>query len=117
MLEPVEPDETFDVGRHFALLLKFALSRRLDRFPEALRPEFVRLAELDACTAVCFAMCYGVAGERDAALDWLEKAVPRGYFNYPYLHAHDVFMASLRGHPRYERVMGEIKRTWEAFRA
>jgi len=117
LLEPVELEETFDVGRHYALLLKFALSGRLDRFPEVLRPEFVRLAELDACTAVCFAMCYGVAGEHDAALDWLEKAVPRGYFNYPYLRTHDVFMASLRGHPRYERVMGEIKRTWEAFRA
>jgi eukaryotic-like serine/threonine-protein kinase len=117
LLEPVEPDETFDMARHYALLLKFALSGRLDRFPGVLRPEFVRLAELDACTAVQFAMCYAVAGDHDAALDWLEKAVPRGYFNYPYLHTHDVFMASLRGHPRFERVMGEIKSKWEAFRA
>jgi serine/threonine protein kinase/tetratricopeptide (TPR) repeat protein len=117
LLEPVEPEETFDMSRHYALLLKFALSGRPDRFPEALRPEFVRLAELDACTAVQFAMCYAVAGEHDVALDWLEKAIPRGYFNYPYLRSHDVFLASLRGHPRYERVMSDIKSTWEAFRA
>jgi len=120
LLEPIEPnrpDEVFDLSRHYALLIKFGLSGRLDRFPEALRPEFVRLAELDACTAVCFAMCYGIAGAHDAALDWLEKAVPRGYFNYPYLRIHDVFMTSLRGHPRFERVMSEIKSKWEAFRA
>jgi serine/threonine protein kinase/tetratricopeptide (TPR) repeat protein len=116
-IEPNQPEEVFDLSRHYALLFKFGLSGRLDRFPEALRPEFVRLAELDACTAVCFAMCYGIAGAHDAALGWLEKAVSRGYFNYPYLRIHDVFMASLRGHPRFERVMSEIKSKWEAFRA
>ena len=58
-----------------------------------------------------------VAGDQAAALDWLEKAVPRGYFNYPYLRSHDVFLASLRGHPRYERVVSEIQSEWEAFRA
>jgi serine/threonine protein kinase/cytochrome c-type biogenesis protein CcmH/NrfG len=117
VLDQIEPAEAFDVGRAYALIIKFAVSGRLDRFPEALRPEFVRLAELDACTAVGLAMAYGIVGEHDTALDWLEKAVPRGYFNYPYLRTHDVFMASMRGQPRFERVMVEIKTRWENFRA
>jgi len=117
LLEPIEPAEGFDVGLHYALLVKFALSGRLDRFPEALVPQFVRLAEIDACTATFFAMCYATAGATDAALDWLEKAVPRGFFNYPYLRNHDRFMTSLQGHPRFERLMREIQLRWEAFRA
>jgi non-specific serine/threonine protein kinase len=97
--------------------MKFALGGRLDRFPEALRPEFVRLADLDACTAVGLSMCYAMAGATDAALDWLEKAIRRGYFNYPYLRTHDRFMTSLHGHPRFERLLRDMQLRWEAFRA
>jgi len=117
LLEPIEPAAGFDAGLHYALLVKFALSGRLDRFPEALVPPFVRLAEIDACTATVFAMCYATAGATEAALDWLEKAVPRGFFNYPYLRNHDRLMTSLHGHPRFERLMREIQLRWEAFRA
>jgi serine/threonine protein kinase len=116
LLDPFEPGEGFDVHLHYALLLKFALSGRGDRFPDALGPELVRLADLDACTAVVVALCHSLAGAHDVALDWLEKAVPRGYFNYPYLRSHDVFFAPLRGQARYERVMADIRSRWEAFR-
>ena len=117
VLEPVEPEEGFYVARDYALLLKFALKGERHRFPEVLRPELVRMAELDACTAVFLAMDYSLAGDTDAALDWLEKAVPRGYFNYPFLRMHDRCTAPLRGHPRFERLLDVMKRKWEAFRA
>jgi eukaryotic-like serine/threonine-protein kinase len=117
VLEPVEPEEAFFVARDYALLLKFALKGERHRFPEVLRPEFLRMAELDACTAVFIAMDYSLLGDTDAALGWLEKAVPRGYFNYPFLHTHDRCTAPLRGHPRFERLLDVVKRKWEAFRA
>ena len=117
LLGPLEPGDHFDAGSSYALFFKFALSGERHRFPEVLRPEFVRLAELDACTSVFFALFYSLAGDEDAALDWLEKAVPRGYFNYPYLRRHDRFMTSPHGHPRFERLMDVIKRKWEAFQA
>jgi len=117
VLEPVEPEEGASVIWDYALLLKFALKGERRRFLEVLRPEFVRMAELDACTAVFLAMDYSVAGDTEAALDWLEKAEPRGYFNYPFLGTHDRCTAPLRGHPRFERVLEVMKRKWEAFRA
>ena len=117
VLEPVEPEEAFFVARDYALLLKFALKGERHRFPEVLRPEFLRMAELDACTAVFVAMGYSLLGDTDTALGWLEKAVPRGYFNYPFLCTHDRFTAPLRGHPRFERLLDVVKRQWEAFRA
>ena len=49
LLQPIEPDETFDVSRQYALLI------------------------------------------------------------YPYLRSHDVFTKSLRGHPRFERAMDDIR--------
>ena len=116
VLEPFEPQAEFDMSLAYALLIKFAISGRGDRFPEVLDPALVRLADLDACTAVALTMCYAAVGDADTALDWLEKAVPRGYFNYPYLRHHDPFVASLRGVPRFERTMDVMKVKWEAFR-
>jgi serine/threonine protein kinase/tetratricopeptide (TPR) repeat protein len=117
LLDPVEPTESFEVGHYFALFLKLALRGERGRFAEALRPEFVRLAEIDACTAAIFTMFYALAGDSDTALDWLEKAVSRGYFNYPFLHADNRFTAPLHGHPRFERLMTTMKAKWEAFGA
>ena len=115
VLEPVEPEDGASLAWDYALLLKFALKGERHRFLEVLRPEFVRMAELDACTAVFLVMDYSVLGDTDAALDWLEKAVPRGYFNYPFLSTHDRCTAPLRGHPRFERVIEVMRRQWEAF--
>jgi serine/threonine protein kinase len=117
VLEPVEPEEGFYIARDYALFLKYVLRGEPHRIPELLRPELVRMAELDACTAVFFAMYYSVAGDTDSALDWLEKAVPRGYFNYPFWCTHHRFAAPLRGHPRFERLMNVMKEKWLAFRA
>ena len=116
LLASIEPQPEFDAGQHYCLLLKFALQGEVQRFPDALRPEFVRLAELDACTAIFFALSYALAGQAETAMDWLEKAIPRGYFNHPYL-SHHPHTAALRGHPRFERILAEVKQTWGAFKA
>jgi len=115
LLEPIEPEPQFDAGRHYCLLLKFALQGAVERFPEAMRPEFVRLAELDACTSTFFAMAYAIAGQPETAIDWLERAEPRGYFNHPYLSRSTGHFASLKGVPRFEQLLVRLKATWEAF--
>ncbi len=117
LLEPVEPEEGFYIARDYALFLKYVLRGERHRIPEVLRPALVRVGELDACTAVFFAMYYSVAGDTAAALDWLEKAVPRGYFNYPFWCTHHRFAAPLRGHARFERLMDLMKEKWLAFQA
>jgi non-specific serine/threonine protein kinase len=117
LLESLEPGEDFEMVRHLALFLKFALKGETERFPEALRPQLVRLAELDACTAISFAQYYALAGDEKNALSWLEKAVSRGYLNYPFLSWQDPFFSRLRGDPRFEKLLQRVKREWEEFEA
>ena len=55
------------------------------------------------------------AGDREPALDWLEHWVDRGSFNYPMLANGDPFLESLRGEPRFERLLERVRPTWETF--
>jgi len=56
-----------------------------------------------------------LGGLNEIALDWLENAVDRGFFNYPLLAEHDPFLKTLRGQPRYETLMERVKHEWESF--
>jgi serine/threonine protein kinase/tetratricopeptide (TPR) repeat protein len=117
VFEPVEPQEAFDPWWQTAMFLRFALQGRKDRLPEALRPELVRLGEVDACNGSLFGWFYAILGERELALDWLERAVSRGFFNYPWLHTHCPYIEELRRLPRFERLLERAKRQWEDFDA
>ena len=72
---------------------------------------------MDACTAISFAQYYALAGDENNALSWLEKAVSRGYLNYPFLSRQDPFFSRLRGDPRFEKLLQRVKREWEEFEA
>jgi len=44
-------------------------------------------------------------GDRDGAIDLLGCAVDRGFTHYRFLAHGDPHLASLRGHPRFERLL------------
>ncbi len=117
LLESLELGEDFEIWRHSALLLKFALKGEKERLPEVLRPQLVRLAELDACTAISIAEFHALAGDSETALIWLEKAISRGYLNYPFLSRHGFLFSTLRGDLRFEKLVQRVKHEWENFEA
>jgi serine/threonine protein kinase len=61
------------------------------------------------------ACCFAAIGERDQALKWLERAVERGWINYPLLNEYDPFLENIRGEPRFKKLMERIKKEWENF--
>jgi hypothetical protein len=48
---------------------------------------------------------------------WLTTAVERGFINYPFLNTHDPLLADLRSRPAFTRLMGDVRRRWNAFPA
>jgi TolB-like protein len=54
-------------------------------------------------------------GDFDEALRWLEHGLEIGCFNYPFLSRHDFGLAPLRTDPRFQDLMGRIRREWETF--
>jgi non-specific serine/threonine protein kinase len=48
-------------------------------------------------------------------MGWLENAVNRGFINYPLLAEKDLFLANMRGEPRFKKLMKRVKYEWEHF--
>jgi hypothetical protein len=69
----------------------------------------------DDAQGACFvAEAFAVAGRTDEALEWLGHAVESGFKNYPMLSERDPFLATLRGEPRFEKLLASVKAEWEA---
>ena len=53
------------------------------------------------------ARCYALAGERDSAIAWLDRAIDNGYEDRGEI-ADDKSFASLQGDPRFDRLAGRL---------
>ena len=83
-----------------ALGQTYALAKRTEEAREVL-DELSRSAQRGPIPSSCFALVYLGLGERDRALDWLEKGCERREFPMSALKVHPIY-DPLRGHPRFE---------------
>ena len=58
---------------------------------------------------------FALVNERDRAFRWLEHHVDRGWINYPMLAHADPQLQSLRGEPRFQRLLDRVRPEWERF--
>jgi non-specific serine/threonine protein kinase len=60
---------------------------------------------------------FAAIGESTESMKWLERAVEKGWTNYPYLSSLDPWLENLRDDLRFQALMVRVKREWEAFEA
>jgi eukaryotic-like serine/threonine-protein kinase len=101
------------LGR-WALFLKHAREGDADGALAQVDPEFERAMQRNEFSAHAVAQGYALLGLADDALRWLRVAIDGGFINYPYTTAHDPFVAGLRGDPRFQRLMADVRPRWEA---
>jgi serine/threonine protein kinase/Tfp pilus assembly protein PilF len=106
------PETTFS---RFAAFLTSALRGKRDEALRAMTPELKAPAWRDIQLSWMVAACYAIVGEKTEAIDWLEQAARRGFINYPFLTEQNPFLESIRGEPRFQSLMEEVKRRWESF--
>jgi non-specific serine/threonine protein kinase len=61
------------------------------------------------------AVSYALIDEKEKALDWLERAVSRGWICYPFLSDYDPLLENIRSEPRFKKLMERVKHEWENF--
>jgi serine/threonine protein kinase len=59
--------------------------------------------------------CYAFIDETNLAIDWLETAFRKGYWNHPYVSKHSTILRKLDGHPRFQKLLDQMKLAWERF--
>ena len=103
-----------DPHGRMALLLRHALRGERDEMFALMTPEFHALAETQGYLARDLAGYYALVGSIEEALDWLERAIRGGFYNYPYFLLFRHYDA-LRGHARFAELMTQAKTRWEEF--
>jgi tetratricopeptide (TPR) repeat protein len=71
----------------------------------------------DTVSIWAIADLYALNGDTEEALKWLEHGLEIGCINYPFLSQFDPYLESIRGEPRFQKLMERVKYEWEHFAA
>jgi len=97
------------------LLLKYGLLKNRERAFQEMTPDFQKTCQGDFEWSCYVADAFALLDEKKEALDWLENAVDRGFINYLLLAEKDPWLANIRGEPRFQKLMKQVKYEWEHF--
>ena len=109
-----ESTEAFHV---LAILLKHALELEEERgkMTELLTDDFVKTARRDPQFSYFVGSIFVLAGMNEQAMDWIENALDRGFFNYPFVAQQDPLLNNLRDTPQFNELLAPMKTRWQAF--
>ena len=107
-----ESTEAFHV---LAILLKHALEEERGKMTELLTDDFVKTARRDPQFSYFVGSIFVLAGMNEQAMDWIENALDRGFFNYPFVAQQDPLLNNLRDTPQFNELLAPMKTRWQAF--
>jgi non-specific serine/threonine protein kinase len=74
--------------------------------------------EITACDphySWTLAECYSLLGKEEAAMQWLGKAISKGFLNYPMIGRWDPLLANVRRHSGFADLLRDLRKLWEQF--
>jgi non-specific serine/threonine protein kinase len=98
-----------------SLLFKHAIEGNLPELRRRMTETVKRTARRDPQYSFMLADMHALAGMKDEALDWLENALNRGWFNYPFTVKYDPLLAPFHQEQRFQKIAERMKREWEEF--
>jgi len=113
-------DATIDAGLPdpigpLALFLRHVLASDEEAALAALDEDTRRYAWADPDFSYLMPGFFALINRTEDALEWLQHAVDRDFFNYPYLAETGPFLENLRGEERFQEMLEEVKQKWEYF--
>jgi TolB-like protein/thioredoxin-like negative regulator of GroEL/predicted Ser/Thr protein kinase len=94
------------------VLLKAALQQDRQKVASLMTPDFQSVCRRDCGISHIAAAAMAQLGEKKLALDLLQNAVDRGFWNYPFLEK-DPLLKSLRGETRFKAILEQARKEWE----
>ena len=115
MLDEVAHDTPAMAWAKLASAMAHALRGERDAVLRVMTPELRAAAWWDDIFSWWTADCFALVDEREAAIDFVERAVSFGIINYPFLARFEPFLANVRSEPRFLRLMEGVRKAWETF--
>jgi len=117
MLEDVARETPLMAWTRLAPAMACALRGDREGVLRVMTPELHTAAQWDDIFSWWAADCFALVNEREAALDYLERAVDFGYINLPFLAEYEPFLANVRDETRFRELMDRVRHAWETFEA
>jgi hypothetical protein len=108
-------ESSHDIFAFLSVLWKFALQGEKDKVLQALTKPKREVLWNDPEGPWLMADCFALLNEKSEAFTWLERAVARGWANYPLFSRIDPFLTNIRSEDRFRKLMERVKREWENF--
>ena len=103
-----------NVCTKFGLLLQHGVLKERGLALRELTPDFRRTCRRDPEWSYYVGLMLSLCDARTEALDWLENAVSRGFYNYPQL-AQNSYLTPLHDDVRFKKLLERAKYEWEHF--
>jgi non-specific serine/threonine protein kinase len=78
-------------------------------------PGFEEITAADPHYPWILAECWSLLGQHERAITWLEKAVDKGFLNYPMIGRWDPLLAGARSHAGFANLLQRTRELWEKF--
>jgi eukaryotic-like serine/threonine-protein kinase len=102
-----------DNWSRLGLLHGYARNGDLAGAKRILTEKFKKTAAHDEDFSWTLSQCYARLGFIDDSIMWLENAMKRGFFNYPFITQRDPFLKDVVKDKRFEKVLSRLKTEWE----
>jgi TolB-like protein/Tfp pilus assembly protein PilF len=102
----------------FSLLgkaIRHAINNEKQEALKSITEQVEKAAEMDHIFAWWLAGVYSLIGEKDKAIDYLERATRDIFIDYPFFAIHDPFLENIRKEERFKKLMVKVKTKWENF--
>jgi non-specific serine/threonine protein kinase len=96
-------------------VMQAALSGDRLAVDRAATDELRQITECDPHYSWNFAQCYAIVGDTANSLAWLEKAMTKGFINYPMISRWDPLLAPVRHTPEFDDLVDRVRERWELF--
>ena len=115
LIDRIVAESADDLVAILSLSLKCALQREKDTALQILTKQKREILWKDPEGPWLMAGMFALLDDKNEAFSWLERAVARGWANYPLFSRIDPFLASIRSEERFQKLMERVKREWENF--
>jgi len=95
--------------------IRHAINNEKQEALESITEQIEKAAEMDHIIAWWLAGVYSLIGEKEKAIDYLERATRDVFIDYPFFAIHDPFLENIRKEERFKKLMAEVKAKWENF--
>ncbi|MCK5700752.1 MAG: hypothetical protein KAI29_06350, partial [Cyclobacteriaceae bacterium] len=100
----------------FGKIFRYAINNQGQEALQLINDEIIDAANMDHLWAWYLSGIYSLIGEKEKAIDYVERATRDVFINYPLFSKYDPFLENIRGEERFKKLMEEVKYKWENFK-